>query len=217
MKHYLGICLVLVTLAAILLIAVHQCTSAVDETATHVADAFASVLHVQPKVTLNERIILAQTAPIAEFAVVTKEEGITVGFDENYQVLSIQVPLTEKKITAEATFRLKAGFDLHQPFAVSIDPQTHAVRALMPHAKILSVEQIGDLVLHSDDALLNRITDEDHEEIQKDLLGAARSAAETSGLRQDAEAQVTQRLTDLLHQNGQTLLIDWQKEPAPGH
>jgi hypothetical protein len=194
---------------------VHQCTSAVDQTVTHVADAFASVLKVRPQVALNQRIIFAQTAPIAEFAVVSKEEEVTVGFDENYQVLSFQVPLTDKKITAEATFRIKAGFDLHQPFAVTIDPTTHAVRAIMPHAKILSVEQIGDLVLHSDDALLNRITDEDHEEIQKNLLGAARSAAETSGLKQDAEAQVTQRLTDLLHQNGQTLLINWQKEPAP--
>lgn len=215
MKHYLGICLVLVTLAAIVLFTVHQCTSAVDQTVTHVADAFADVLKVRPQVAVNERIVLAQTAPIAEFAVVTKEELVTVGLDENYQVLSFQVPLTEKKITAEATFRIKAGFDLHEPFTVSIDPQTHAVRAMMPHAKILSVEQVGDLVLHTDDALLNRVTDEDHETIQKNLLGAARSAAETSGLKEDAETQVTQRLTDLLHHNGQTLLINWQKEPTP--
>ena len=211
MKHYLGICLVLVTLAVIVLVTVHQCTSAVDATVTHVVDAFADVLKVRPQITLNERVILAQTAPIAEFAVVTKEELVTVGLDENFHVLTFQVPLTEKKLTAEATFRLKAGFDLHEPFAVSIDPQTHAIRASMPHAKILSVEQVGDVRLHSDDSVLNRMSDEDHETIEKNLLAAARNAAETSRLKEDAEAQVTQRLTDLLQRNGQTLLIDWNK------
>ena len=215
MKHYLGICLVLVTLAAVILIAVHQCTSAVDATVTHVADAFADVLKVRPQITLNERVVLAQTAPIAEFAVVTKEELVTVGLDENFNVLSFQVPLTEKKLTAEATFRLKAGFDLHEPFDVSIDPQTHAVRATMPHAKILSVEQVGAPVLHSDDAMLNRITDADHEAIEKNLIDAAHNAAEGSGLKEQAEEQVTQRLTELLRHNGQTLLIDWHKNDQP--
>ncbi len=212
MKHYLGICLVLVTLAAVVLFAIHQCTSAVDQTVTHVADAFADVLKIHPQVTVNERVILAQTSPIAELAVVTKPELVTVGLDENLHVLSLQVPYTEKKITAEATFRIKAGFDLHEPFTVAIDPVTHAVKASMPHAKILSVEQVGDVVIHSDDALLNRTSDEDHETIQKNLLAAARDAAETSGLKEDAEAQVTQRLNDLLQRNGQTLLIDWKHE-----
>jgi hypothetical protein len=212
MKHYLGICLVLVTVAAIALFALHQCTSAVDQTVTHVADAFTSVLKVQPQVTIDERIVLAQTAPIAELAVVTKEELVTVGLDENLKVLSFQVPLTEKKLTAEATFRLKAGFDLHEPFSVSIDPQTHAVNAVMPHAKILSVEQVGNIALTPDDSLLNRISNEDQEAILKNLTDAARTAAETSGLKEEAEQQITQRLTELLHQNGQTLLINWKKE-----
>lgn len=211
MKHYLGICLVLLTLAAIVFFAVRQCTSAVDNTVTHVADAFASVLQVHPQVTLNQRIVLTQTEPIAELAVVTKDELVTVGLDENFHVLSLQIPLTEKKLTAEATFRLKAGFDLHEPFAVSLDSQTHTVRATMPRAKILSVEQIGDIVLHTDDSVLNRISDDDHEVIEKNLLAAARNAAQTSGLKQDAENQVTQRLNELIQRNGQTLLIDWSE------
>ena len=215
MKHYLGICLVLVTLAVLVLVALHQCTSAVDSTVTHVADAFADVLKVRPQITLNERVVLAQTAPIAEFAVVTKEELVTVELDENFNVLSFQVPLTGKKLTAEATFRIKAGFDLHEPFAVTIDPQTRAVHATMPHAKILSVEQVGAPVLHTDDSMLNRITDADHEAIEKNLIDAAHNAAEGSGLKEQAEEQVTQRLTELLQHNGQTLLIDWHHDEQP--
>lgn len=215
MKHYVGICLVLLTLAVIVLVTIHQCTSALDETATHVANAFASVLKVQPKITINERVILAQTAPIAELAVVTKEEQVTVGFNENFQVLSFQVPLTEKKLTAEGTFRLKAGFDLHEPFSVSIDPRTHTVNAVMPPAKILSVEPIGNIALHAEDALLNRVSTDDHQAIDNQLKDAARDAAEKSGLQAEAQQQVAQRLTELLARNGQTLHIDWKKETAP--
>ena len=78
MKHYLGICLVLVTVAVICFLAVRSCTSAVDLTVDHVRDAFQKVLNVQPQVTMNQQVILTQTAPIAELAVVTKEgAGLT--------------------------------------------------------------------------------------------------------------------------------------------
>src|SRR5476651_1461745 len=126
----------------------------VDHTIDHIRDAFSEVLRVQPQVTLNQRVVLTQTAPIAELAVVTKEELVTIGLNEHLEVLSMQIPLTEKKLTAEATYRIKAGFDLHEPFSVEIDPVTHALRAAMPHAKILSVEQVGDLIYHGEDAML---------------------------------------------------------------
>ena len=212
MKHYLGICLVLVTVAVLCFLALRACTSALDQGVTHVADAFSQVLHVQPQVTVNERVVLTQTAPIAELAVVTKEELVSIGLDEHLELLTLQIPLTEKKLTAEATFRLKAGFDLREPFSVSVDPATHAVKATMPHAKILSVEQIGDVAFHGEDAMLNRVTDDERAQILKNLDLAARDAAEKSDLKADAEKQVTQRLTDLMNHNGQSLLIDWDRE-----
>ena len=211
MKHYVGICLVLLTLAAIALLALHQCTSAVNDTVTHVAAAFSQVLNLQPQVKIDERVVLSQTEPIAELAVVTKEELVTVGLDEKFQVLSYPLPLTEKKLTASAVFRIKGGFDLREPFSVSINPRTGAVEAAMPHAKILSVEQVGDLSLQADDALLDRVSTEDHAAIQTDLISAAHNSAETSGLKEDAEKQVTQRLQELLAHNGQNLRIDWQR------
>ena len=212
MKHYVGICLVLVTVAALCLLTFRACTSAIDQTVAHVSDAFSQVLHVQPQVSVNERVVLAQTAPIAELAVVTKEELVSIGLDEHLAVLSFPIPLTEKKLTAEATFRLKAGFDLREPFSVSVDPLTHAVKAAMPRAKILSVEQVGDVAFHGEDAVLNRITDDERAEILKNLNLAAHDAGEKSGLKEDAEQQVAQRLTELMTRNGQSLLIDWNKE-----
>ena len=73
MKHYVGICLVLVTLALLTLLVINRCTDATSRAVQQVRDAFAAVLQVQPKITINERVIQTQTAPIAELAVVTKE------------------------------------------------------------------------------------------------------------------------------------------------
>jgi hypothetical protein len=217
MKHYLGICLVLVTVAAIGFFALHRCTAAVDRTIDHVRDAFNEVLRVQPEVTVNRRVVLTQTAPIAELAVVTKEELVTLGFNEHLEVLSLQIPLTEKKLTAEAAYRIKAGFDLHEPFSVEIDPVTHALRAAMPHAKILSVEQIGDLIYHGKDATLNRVTDDERNQILSRLNAAAHDAAEKSTLKMEAEQQVAQRLKEIMSHNGQSLQIEWNAAaPASG-
>ena len=209
MKHYLGICLVLLTLAGIGFFALRSCVGAADHTIASVRDAFAQVLNVQPKVTVNQRVVLTQTAPIAELAVVTKEELVSLGFDFHLEVLTFQVPLTEKTLTAEAVYRLKAGFDLREPFNVKIDPATGDVQASLPHAQILSVEQVGDLTYKGDDALLNRITDAEREEIINNLAHAAHDAAEASTLKADAERQVGQRLKELIHHNGQPIQIEW--------
>lgn len=214
MKHYLGICLVLITVAGIGLFALHSCTAAVDHTIDHVRDAFNEALRVQPQVTVNQRVVLTQTAPIAELAVVTKEELVTLGFDEHLEVLSLQIPLTEKKLTAEATYRLKAGFDLTEPFSVEINPVTHAVSAEMPRAKILSVERVGDLIYHGEDAMLNRITDDERTQILNSLDQAAHDAAEKSSLKIEAEQKVTERLNQLMSHNGHSLQIEWNNGAA---
>ena len=124
-------------------------------------------------------------------------------------MLSLQIPLTEKKLTAEATYRLKAGFDLRKPFSVEIDPVTHALHAAMPHAKILSVEQVGDLIYHGEDATLNRVTDDERVQILSNLNATAHDAAEKSSLKTEAEQQVAQRLKEIMNHNGQSLQIEW--------
>jgi len=183
--------------------------AAADHTIESVRDAFSQVLRVQPQVTINHRVVLTQTAPVAEFAVVTKEELVSLHFNVHLEVLSVQVPLTEKNLTAEATYRLKAGFNLEEPFHVTIDPATHHVEATMPHAKILSVEQIGDLAYHGEGALLNQITDEERTTILNNLNTLAHQTAEESTLKEDAEKQIVQRLETLIQHNGQTIQIEW--------
>ena len=214
MKHYLGICLVLVTIALLTLLVISRCTNAAAQTVANVRNAFASVLQVQPKIVVNERVVQTQTAPIAELAVVSKEELVTLGFNEHKEILSYPIPLTEKKLTVEGTYRLKAGFDLRQPFSVMIDPATHEVKATLPPAKILSVEQVGDLAYHGEDSLLNRLTDAERAKFVNDLYQMARKAAEDSSLKHDASEQVSQRLGQLLSHNGQKFELIWASSPT---
>jgi Protein of unknown function (DUF4230) len=215
MKHYLGISLVLVTLAAIVLFGMYACTAAADHTIASVRNAFSQVFQIQPQITMNQRVILTQTSPIAELAVVSKDELVKLELMQHLDVLSYQIPLTEKDLTVEAVFRLKAGFDLHEPFHVTIDPLTHAIHASLPHAKILSVEQIGDLTFHSEDATLNRVTDEERQKLLNGLNDTAHVQAEQSGLKEDAEKQVDQRLQELFSHNGEKMSIEWSSPTAP--
>jgi hypothetical protein len=213
MKHYLGICLVLATIAALTLLVIDRCTNATERAVAQVRDAFAAVLQVQPKITVNERVVQTQTAPIAELAVVTKEEEVTLGFNEHEEILSYAIPLTEKELTVEGTYRIKAGFDLREPFSVALDPATHHVKATMPAAKILSVEQVGDLTYKGDDSLLNRLTDAERAKTVNDLYKTARAAAENSSLKRDATEQISTRLQELLAHDGQNLELDWASQP----
>ena len=215
MKHYLGICLVLVTLAAIILFTLHACTSAVDRSVNNVRDAFEQVFKIQPEVTVNQRVILTQTAPISELAVVTKEELISSGYTQHMELLSYQVPMTEKTLSAEASYRIKAGFDFQEPFRVTIDPATHQVHATLPHAKILSVEQLGDLILKGEDSALNRISDDERAKLLNGLDTLARQQAEASSLKKEAEDQVTARLQDLLARNGEKVSTVWTAQVPP--
>jgi hypothetical protein len=209
MKHYLGICLVLLTLTLIVLGTIYGCSVIADRTVDHVVNAFAQVFQVRPQITVNQKVIFTQTAPIAELAVVTKEEQVSLEFDTSYQVFSQTVPLTEKKLTAQAVYRIKAGFDLREPFSVEIDPKTHAIRAKLPPAKILSVEQVGDLSLVGEDGWLDRVNDTDRMQILDSLQKAARSQAENSGLKEDAQKQAQARLEEILRHNGENVELEW--------
>jgi len=198
LKHYIGACLFILTLAVIALAAylVTSCTSTVEQSLASVRNAFTHVLNMQPTITVNQQIVVTQTEPISELAVVTNDESIKLDFDDHYEVLSLTVPLTDKKITAEAVYHVKAGFDLHDHFTADINSKRVLIH--LPNAKILSVEPAGDLTYKGDDSVLNRITDTERTQIINALQSAARDAAEKSTLKSDAETQVSERLLSLI-------------------
>lgn len=207
MKHYIGLSLVLAVAVALLLVVMQHCEHVASRAAVNVSRAFIEALHVQPEIRINQTILTTQTAPIAELAIVSKEQLVTYALNEKIQLFNRTVPFTGKSITAQAAYRIKAGYDLTEPFRVNIDSRSGRVTAQLPAAKLLSVERIGELSLQDNDQWLNRITPEERQKVLNELDALARHGAESSGLVADAEKQAMERLEELAGRNGQKLII----------
>ena len=95
---------------------------------------------------------------------------------------------------------------------MTIDPATHAIRATLPPAKILSVEQVGDLTFHGEDSVLNRLSDDERTKAVNSLADLARQSATGSTLRRDSDAEVRQRLEQLLRHDGEKIEIEWSTD-----
>ena len=214
MKPYLGVCLVLLTIGVLALVGLRACQQAGVASINAVRAAFSDVLHLQPEISVETRVVYAQTVPLAELAVVGKDELVSIEMEEHKAWLNLAIPLTTQTLRAESVYRVKAGFDLRQPFRVAIDPLTHTVTAQMPPAKILSLEAVGPLSVNGQSALLNQITDAERNDLLEQLQNTARVEANASGLKKEAESQVQARLTQLLAKNGTSLKIEWQTPPA---
>jgi hypothetical protein len=190
------------TLCAILLL--RECVSSSQRTLNSVAGAINQVFSVQPQVTINSQVIQTQTEKIAELALLQRNESVSVQLNEHEEFMNWPILLTAKSLTAQAVYRVKAGFDLSQPFRVTLDQKTGRVQASFPPAKILSVEMISEVTSSDSPGWLNGITSADRQKIMALLNEKARAAAEESSLTQEAEATANDRLMDLLRKSETT-------------
>ncbi len=141
-------------------------------------DEFIRLAHLQPRITVNNRLYSEQTTTIAQLAVLEREVEV------EHEMLHTWAGST-KRIKLHGTFAVKAGFDLRKKFSVNVSPKE--VLLELPHAEILSVEQRKVEVLAFDNGLWNRVSPNDieHElaalpalarEKSRDLPGAAEQA-----------------------------------------
>lgn len=202
MKHYIGISLVLVVLAAIALFFMAECRRSVQTAADSVRDAVASALRVQPEVRINQRVIYGQTAPVAELAVLSQEELVELNQQERTQIWGLSIPFSQTQTRLGATFRIKAGFDLRDRFVVRLAEYGGDVDVSLPPARILSVELAGPVSWQEQENWLNGITAEERQEALNMLMESARESALQSGILQQAEAQARDRLRDVLQAAG---------------
>ncbi|MDX6767261.1 MAG: DUF4230 domain-containing protein [Candidatus Methylacidiphilales bacterium] len=168
------------------------------------------VFHLQPRVTVQETLVLGQSAPVAELAVIEQDFPLT--FNWSHEWLG-----STKRVLVTATWRAKAGFDLMKPFHVEIDPETRAVSADLPAAEILSVELGSDLQWQGGSGWWNKLTEEDRQGVMRDFRARAREKIEASGLAARAEAEVRQRLQELLdrQENRRPFEFRFRREQPP--
>ena len=151
-------------------------------------DTFVRLAHLQPRVTINNRVYFEQTSTIAELSVLARRVEV------EHEMLHTWAGST-KRIRLHGTFLVKAGFDLRKKFLVQIQPDE--IRIELPHAEILSVEQQEVEVLALENGFWNRISPNDIEEELALLPQLARE--KSGGLPAEAEQAFTRELREKFH------------------
>jgi hypothetical protein len=169
-------------------------------TARQVSKAFAEVAHLQPRITVRDRVFFEQTTSVLELAVVSRETQIEREMEHEWLG-------SMKRIKLRAVFHVKAGFDLTQPFNVRVEeprpttkesPRKIRVRTELPPPRILSVDQQDIEVLAFENGIWNRIRASDVEAEVRALPVLARQKASEAGLQNEALEIFKMRLKDKL-------------------
>ncbi len=156
-----------------------------EELGRKARDSFIELAHLQPKVTVNDRVYLEQTTTVAELAVLARRVQV------EHEMLHTWAGST-KRIKLHGTYLVKAGFDLRQKFTVKIHP--NEIEIELPHARILSVEQEKVEVQSLENGLWNRVSPDDIESQLAALPAQARAKA--SDLPGEAEKTFTRQLLE---------------------
>ena len=166
-----------------------QGTAELERLAAKVRDTFVEIAQLQPRVTINDRVIMEQTTGVAELALVSRKMSVEHEFSHTWAG-------STKRVKLQATFVVKAGFNLKENVAVDVREEGIAVQ--MPRAMILGVEQEKVDVLEFENGYWNRISAEDIEKELAALPRLAREKAEQAHLAEEAERALEQQLQERL-------------------
>ena len=183
----------------------HQGVEQAEQVARDIKQAFVDVAHLQPRVTINNRVYLEQTTPTSELTMVSRRIEVEHEFQNTWAGSS-------KRVKLHATFNVKAGFDLRQDFSININ--SDAVLIQLPHAQILGVEQEQVDVLAFENGFWNRISGDDvHSELSV-LPQLAREKAVEANLPAEAERSLQEQLASRVHvpQRVDVRFIDSQRK-----
>jgi hypothetical protein len=152
--------------------------------------AFVDIAHLQPRITINNRVYMEQTTPVSELVVLSRR------IEVDHELLHTWVG-SSKRVKLHGTFNVKAGFDLRQNLSIDIRPNEIIVQ--LPHAQILGIEQGQVDVLAFENGLWNRISGGDVQNELAILPQLAREKATESGLPAEAEHALRQQIAQRIH------------------
>ncbi len=167
-----------------------QSTAELERVGRDLRDAFVDLAHLQPRITINNRVYLEKTTATAQLAILERQ------IEVEHELLHTWAGST-KRVKLRGTFTAKAGFDLQQDVAVHLRPDEITVR--LPHASILGVEQKQTEVLAFENGFWNRISAADLENELTALPDLARRRAAGSGILVEAEAALQKQLEERVH------------------
>jgi len=162
-----------------------QSTAELERLGKNLRAAFIDIAHLQPRITINDRVYMEQTTPVSELVVLSRRIEV-----EN-ELLHTWVG-SSKRVKLHGTFIAKAGFDLRKGLSIDIRPDQITVQ--LPHAQILGIEQQQVDVLAYENGLWNRISGQDVQSELSALPELALKKAAKSGLPDEAEETLRQQL-----------------------
>ena len=167
-----------------------QSTAELERLGKDLRAAFADMAHLQPRITINDRVYMEQTVPVSELVVLSRR------IEVEHELLHTWVG-SSKRVKLHDTFIAKAGFDLRKGLSIDIRPNEITVR--LPHAQILGVEQQQVEVLAFENGLWNRISGQDVQSELSVLPELAWKKAVESQLPAEAEESLQQQLKQRIH------------------
>ena len=179
-----------------------QSTAELEKLGKDLRSAFIDIAHLQPRITINNRVYMEQTTPVSELVVLSRR------IEVEHEFLHTWIG-SSKRVKLHATFTVKAGFDLRQNLSVDIRPGEIIIQ--LPHAQILGIEQNQVDVLAFENGLWNRISGEDVQSELSILPQLAREKAAESGLPAEAEHALQRQLDERIHAH-QPLRLIFQDE-----
>ena len=165
-------------------------TAELERLGKDVRSAFVDIAHLQPRITINNRVYMEQTVPVSELVVLSRQ--IEVEHDFLHTWLG-----SSKRVRLHGTFTVKAGFDLQQELVVDVRPDQIVIQ--LPHAQILDVAQDQVDVLAFENGFWNRISGDDVQNELAILPQLARQKATEAGLPTEAERALEQQLNERVH------------------
>jgi len=148
------------------------------------------IAHLQPRITINNRVYIEQTRPVSELVVLSRR------IEVEHELLHTWVG-SSKRVKLHGTFIAKAGFDLEQGLSIDIHPEEIVVQ--LPYAQILGVEQEQVDVLAFENGLWNRISGQDLQTELSALPQLAWKRAAENGLPAEAQRTLQQQLKERIH------------------
>src|SRR5438132_2492517 len=167
-----------------------QSTAELEQLGKDLRSAFVDIAHLQPRITINNRVYMEQTTPVSELVVLSRR------IEVEHELLHTWVG-SSKRVKLHGTFIAKAGFDLEQGLSIDIRPEEIVVQ--LPYAQVLGVEQEQVDVLAFENGLWNRISGQDVQTELSVLPELARKKAAETGLPAEAEETLQQQLEQRIH------------------
>ena len=109
-----------------------QSTAELERLGKNLRAAFIDMAHLQPRITINDRVYMEQTQPVSELVVLSRR------IEVEHELLHTWAG-SSKRVKLHGTFTAKAGFDLRK--GVSIDIHPNEIIVQLPSAIIECVSE----------------------------------------------------------------------------